>query len=94
MYYFIMGYLSAVLTLFLVGTVIGIVYLIKLKKEVSTIQQDFRDNMRDNTESQDEIYRTVNQLNGQTITNIDELRDELTSLIDSRIDKLRQSIKE
>lgn len=84
--YFILGYLAAVLTLFLIGTVIGIVYLVKLKRKFVTFEQEFDNHIRDNESVENDMYRYVEE-------KIRSSKGELTATIDSRIDKLKESMK-
>jgi uncharacterized membrane protein len=94
---FVLGYLSAVLTLFLIGTVIGIFTLFKLKKNVEQIGFDINESGRNLDIVHDELYRQMEEDKSSNIKLLEdslrENKEKILSMIDSRIDKLRESLK-
>ncbi len=98
MEHFVVGFLSAIVIIFLIAFVVGIVMLVKIKKQVESnktqidVNEDYA-NRRVDMETL-EIYRQFETADKEIIQQIENEVRELKSFIDSRINKLENKIKE
>jgi cell division protein FtsL len=90
---FILGMLSVVAVIVIAVIVKGMVKIVKLEKELKATQENIEWKDKNCSDSNRDIYDSLSRMGEHIYHRVDEVERNLTSYVDSRIDKL-QSKKE
>ena len=90
---FILGMLSVVAVIAIAVIVKGMVKITKLEKELKNTQESIEWRDRNNSDANREIYDRLSMMDEHAYRQLEEIKRDLISYVDSRIDKL-QSKKE
>ena len=90
---FVLGMLTVIAVIIVTVIVKGIVKISDLQKQLKETQESLEWRDRNNSDSNRELHERLSRMDEHAYRQLDELKREIYSYIDSRIDKL-QSKKE
>ena len=90
---FILGVLSVIAVIAIAVIVKGMVKIVKLEKELKNTQESIEWRDRNNSDNNRDIHDRLSRMDEHAYRQLEEIKRDLISYVDSRIDKL-QSKKE
>ena len=90
----ILGMLSVVAVIAIAVIVKGMVKIVKLEKELKNTQESIEWRDRNNSDANREIYDRLSMMDEHAYRQLEEIKRDLISYVDYRIDKLQSKSKE
>ena len=91
---FILGMLTVVAVIVVAVIVKGMVKIVKLEKELKNTQESIEWKDRNNSDNNRDIHDRLSRMDEHAYRQLEEIKREITSYVDSRIDKLQSKSKE
>ena len=91
---FVLGMLTVVAVIIVAVIIRGIVKITQLEKQLEETQESIEWGDRNNSDTVRDIYERLSRMDEHAFRHLEELKREITSYVDSRIDKLQSKSKE
>jgi len=91
---FVLGMLTVVAVIIVAVIIRGIVKITKLEEQLKETQESIEWRDHNNSDTVRDIYERLSRMDEHASRHLEELKREITSYVDSRIDKLQSKSKE